>query len=117
MTKDDLRRIEEQVKQHKEKGSSSNITLKVNLIESLLAAVREGLPSADVYEFNIAAEIKTNKGDLSERRYVNRWQNASRQFKIEREYLNRLEKRKLRREQLLTKWKNYAGYQKPNPKT
>lgn len=107
MTQDDLKRIEEQVRQHKEKGQSSNITLKVNLVESLLQAVRDGLPKAEV--FNISAEFQSKKTGVPERKHVEKWASEQRKRRLEKKYHAIQDEKKLRQEKLLSKWKTFTG--------
>lgn len=110
MTSEELNKLEQQLRQHKDSGQTSNITLKVAQVERLVHAAREGLSKADILDFNIAAEIR--KEEPQERRYQQRWADAARQEKFEKVARDRLERRKRRREELLTKWKTYAGSQK-----
>lgn len=114
MTNEDLNKLEQHLRQHKERGQSSNVTLKINQLEDLIKAARVGLEKADVVDFNIAAQIR--REDVQERRYSQRWADAARQERFEKEASDRLQKRRQRREErrqdLLSKWKTYAGYQK-----
>lgn len=113
MTQEELKRIEDQVRDHKAKGQSSNITLKVIQVERLISAAYEALPKADVVDFDLKAE--TNKG-VNEGRFRQKWSNANRQYKIEKEYIERKDLRQQRREEMLLKWKTFAGYQKQSQK-
>lgn len=115
MTKEELERLEDAVRQHKAKGASSNIVLKLNQVETLLRAARSGLPTADVFEFNIAAEFKKQKMDATDKRYIVQWADAKRQYKLQKDYLDRKKQREQRREKLISKWKTFAGYERKIP--
>lgn len=124
MTEEDLLKLEMQVRDHKARGMSSNITLKVNQVEELLSAVRE-TQTGNVIDFDIRAQARANDQhqNQAERKFIQRWATAAQLFKTSKEILQqrnaRLEARKLQKQKNLDqKWeayKNFVGNQ--NQKT
>lgn len=121
MTEEDLFKLETLVREHKQRGMSSNITLKINQVEALLNAAREGLPDDNVIDLDIRAQarLKDLQQNKNERRYLKRWSNAQQLFKVQKEILDqrkaRLEARKQQKlkniEEKWTAYKSYVGNQ------
>lgn len=116
MTEETLLRLETQVRDHKARGMSSNITVKVNQLEGLINYVRElQAEGSNVIDFDIRAEAKARDQhqDQAERKFIQRWATAAQLFKTSKEILQqrkaRLEARKQQKEKLHEKWTNYKA--------
>lgn len=110
MTSAELNKLQIEVREHKTKGHSSNITLKISQVERLLTAAQSALPQAEIVHFDIAAEVR--REEVQQRNYENRWANYARKIRFEKQEQERQQLRKNRREALIAKWKTYAGNQK-----
>lgn len=112
MTEQELQAFEQMVREHKCNGASSNITVKVSQLERLIAVARKTKHEAEIFQFNVAAEIR--KDEKSDWRYKQRWASYVKQQKLQKELLDKRKLREQRREKLIARWKSYAGSQKQN---
>lgn len=110
MTEQELNDLEQVIRDHKNKSQTSNVVMKLAQVERLIELARNGLKTAEVIAFDVAAQVRRN--EQTDWRYQKRWSNHAAREKLVKAHFEKVELRNRKREHLLTKWKNFAGYQK-----
>lgn len=115
LTIEELLRLERVVKAAKDRGTSSNMTIKIAEVERLLSFARQILGEEKVEEQRRAENLVEFKPELLRGRTFRSWQDdLERQKREEATKRKTLEKRRLtrqeqRKEKTVMAWKNYVG--------